>query len=101
MRFLSQRSAEIGLVLLVAAAILLRLQPILVEPSAVWPLDIVFIASLSLLPSPQRLVELLLVLAATLSTMVVFHWSAPMPISFCFCWRWRRAAWPNAGRRRG
>jgi hypothetical protein len=35
-------------------------------------LDIVFIASLSLLPSPQRLVELLLVLAATLSTMVVF-----------------------------
>ena len=37
-----------------------------------WTLDIVFIASLSLLPPPQRLVELLLVLAATLSTMVVF-----------------------------
>jgi hypothetical protein len=35
-------------------------------------LDLVFIASLSLLPPPQRLVELLLVLAATLSTMVVF-----------------------------
>src|SRR6202047_4883487 len=35
-------------------------------------LDIVFIASLSLLPPPQRLVELLLVLTATLSTMVVF-----------------------------
>src|SRR5437763_7811294 len=29
-----------------------------------WALDIVFIASLSLLPPPQRLVELLLVLAA-------------------------------------
>jgi hypothetical protein len=37
-----------------------------------WALDMVFIASLSLLPPPQRLVELLLVLAATLSTMVVF-----------------------------
>jgi hypothetical protein len=37
-----------------------------------WVLDLVFIASLSLLPPPQRLVELLLVLAATLSTMVVF-----------------------------
>jgi hypothetical protein len=37
-----------------------------------WILDIVFIASLSLLPPPQRLVELLLLLAATLSTMVVF-----------------------------
>ena len=37
-----------------------------------WVLDFVFIASLSLLPPPQRLVELLLVLAATLSTMVVF-----------------------------
>lgn len=37
-----------------------------------WALDLVFIASLSLLPPPQCLVELLLVLAATLSTMVVF-----------------------------
>jgi hypothetical protein len=37
-----------------------------------WTLDIVFIASLGLLPPPQRLIELLLVLAATLSTMVVF-----------------------------
>ncbi len=37
-----------------------------------WALDLVFIASLSLLPPPQRVVELLLVLAATLSTMVVF-----------------------------
>ena len=37
-----------------------------------WVLDLVFIASLSLLPPRQRLVELLLVLAATLSTMVVF-----------------------------
>ncbi len=40
MRFLSQRSAEIGLGLLVALAIVLRLQPILVEPSAVWPDEI-------------------------------------------------------------
>jgi hypothetical protein len=37
-----------------------------------WVLGLVFIASLSLLPPPQRLVELLLVLTATLSTMVVF-----------------------------
>src|SRR5205823_1110432 len=37
-----------------------------------WVLDLVFIASLSLLPPPERLLELLLVLAATLSTMVVF-----------------------------
>ena len=39
-RFLSRRSAEIGLTALVALAILLRLQPILVEPSAVWPDEI-------------------------------------------------------------
>jgi hypothetical protein len=37
-----------------------------------WVLDLVFIASLSLLPPPRRLAELLLVLAAALSTMVVF-----------------------------
>jgi hypothetical protein len=37
-----------------------------------WTLDLVFIASLGLLPPPQRLFELLLVLAATFSTMVVF-----------------------------
>jgi hypothetical protein len=37
-----------------------------------WALDIVFIASLSLLPPPQRVVEMLLVSAATLSTMVIF-----------------------------
>jgi hypothetical protein len=37
-----------------------------------WVLDLAFIAALTLLPPPQRLVELLLVLAATLSTMVVF-----------------------------
>ena len=40
MQSLSQRSAEIGLAILVASAILLRLQPILVEPSAVWPDEI-------------------------------------------------------------
>jgi phosphatidylinositol glycan class B len=40
MRFLSRRSAEMGLGVLLALAILLRLQPILVEPSAVWPDEI-------------------------------------------------------------
>jgi hypothetical protein len=40
MWFLSRRSAEIGLTVLVALAILLRLQPILVAPSAVWPDEI-------------------------------------------------------------
>ena len=40
MQSLSQRSAEIALAVLVALAILLRLQPILVEPSAVWPDEI-------------------------------------------------------------
>jgi phosphatidylinositol glycan class B len=40
MRFRSRRSAEMGLGVLVALAILLRLQPILVEPSAVWPDEI-------------------------------------------------------------
>jgi hypothetical protein len=40
MRFRSWRSAEIGLAVLVALAILLRLQPILIEPSAVWPDEI-------------------------------------------------------------
>jgi GPI mannosyltransferase 3 len=39
-RFLSRRSAEIALAVLVALAILLRLQPILLEPSAVWPDEI-------------------------------------------------------------
>jgi hypothetical protein len=37
-----------------------------------WVLDLLFIASLSLLPPPRREVELLLMLAASLSTMVVF-----------------------------
>ena len=39
-RFFSARSAEIGLAVLVGLGILLRLQPILVEPSAVWPDEI-------------------------------------------------------------
>lgn len=38
--FLTQRRGEIGLAALVAVAILLRLQPVLVEPSAVWPDEI-------------------------------------------------------------
>jgi hypothetical protein len=37
-----------------------------------WALDLLFIASLCLLPPPQRFGELMLVLAATVSTMVVF-----------------------------
>jgi hypothetical protein len=37
-----------------------------------WCLDLLFIASLTLLPPPRRPVELGFVLAATLSTMVVF-----------------------------
>lgn len=43
------------------------------DTSAVgWFLDLLFIGSLALLPPPRRPVELALVLAATLSTMVVF-----------------------------
>ena len=37
-----------------------------------WILDLVFLMSLSFLPSPRCLRELILVLAATLSTMVIF-----------------------------
>jgi phosphatidylinositol glycan class B len=40
LRFVPRRSAEIGLAVLVALAILLRLQPVLIEPSAVWPDEI-------------------------------------------------------------
>jgi len=41
-------------------------------PAVGWLLDLVFILSLSLLPSPRGFLELILVLAAALSTMVVF-----------------------------
>jgi hypothetical protein len=37
-----------------------------------WGLDLLFLLSLSLVPPPRRRIELFLVLAATLSTMVVF-----------------------------
>jgi hypothetical protein len=37
-----------------------------------WCLDLLFIGSLALLPPPRRPIELVLVLATTLSTMVVF-----------------------------
>src|SRR5271169_4428540 len=37
-----------------------------------WILDLVFLMSLSFLPSPRCLLELILVLAGTLSTMVIF-----------------------------
>jgi hypothetical protein len=36
LQFVPLRSAEIGLAVLVALAILLRLQPVLIEPSAIW-----------------------------------------------------------------
>jgi hypothetical protein len=41
-------------------------------PMVGWLLDLVFLLSLSLLPASRRLSELILILAATLSTMVVF-----------------------------
>jgi hypothetical protein len=41
-------------------------------PAVGWSLDLLFIGSLTLLPPPRRPVELMLVLAATLSTMVAF-----------------------------
>ena len=37
-----------------------------------WSLDLMFVLSLTLVPPPRRLSELALVVAATLSTMVVF-----------------------------
>jgi hypothetical protein len=41
-------------------------------PAVGWGLDLLFIGSLALLPPPRHPLELMLVLAATLSTMVVF-----------------------------
>lgn len=41
-------------------------------PTVGWLLDLSFLLSLSLLPSPRRIAELIVVLVATLSTMVVF-----------------------------
>jgi hypothetical protein len=41
-------------------------------PAVGWSLDLLFIASLALLPPPRRPLEMMLVLTATLSTMVVF-----------------------------
>jgi hypothetical protein len=41
-------------------------------PVVGWLLGLVFLLSLSLLPAPRRLSELILILPATLSTMVVF-----------------------------
>ena len=41
-------------------------------PAVGWFLDLVFLMSLSLLPPPRYFRELILVLAATLSTMVIF-----------------------------
>jgi hypothetical protein len=41
-------------------------------PVVGWGLDLLFLVSLIFVPPPRRLIELILVLAATLSTMVVF-----------------------------
>jgi hypothetical protein len=41
-------------------------------PIVGWLLDLIFLLSLSLLPAPRRFSELILIVAATLSTMVVF-----------------------------
>jgi hypothetical protein len=41
-------------------------------PMVGWVLDLVFLLSLSLLPAPRRFSELILILTATLSTMIVF-----------------------------
>jgi hypothetical protein len=56
-----------------------------------WCLDLLFIGSLAPLPPPQRPAELVPVLAATLSTMVVFALERAIPISCSSCWRWQRA----------
>jgi hypothetical protein len=48
-----------------------------------WMLDLIFLMSLSFLPSPRCLLELILVLAATLSTMVIFALERANPES---CW---------------
>ena len=52
-----------------------------------WVLDLVFIASLSLLPPPQRLVELLWCWPRPFRRWWSSRWSAPMPTSFCSFWR--------------
>jgi hypothetical protein len=53
-------------------------------PAVGWSLDLVFILSLSLLPPPKRGLELMLVIAATLSTMVVFALERANPDIFLF-----------------
>jgi hypothetical protein len=66
---LLRRPFDYSPIWLVAAPIPLSLRDI---TAVGLVLDLLFIASLSLLPPPQRPVELLLMLAATLSTMVAF-----------------------------
>ena len=66
-----------------------------------WVLDFMFIASLSLLPPPQRFVELRWCWPRPFRRWWFSRWSAPMPTSSCFCWRWAPVALPNADRRRG
>lgn len=54
------------------------------RPLVGWSLGILFIASLSLLPAPKHWGELVLVLAATLSTMVAFALERANPDLFLF-----------------
>jgi hypothetical protein len=54
------------------------------RPVVGWSLGILFIISLNLLPAPKRWIELVLVLAATWSTMVAFALERANPDLFIF-----------------
>jgi len=54
------------------------------RPVVGWSLGILFITSLNLLPAPKRWIELILVLAATWSTMVAFALERANPDLFIF-----------------
>jgi hypothetical protein len=54
------------------------------RPVVGWELDLLFIISLTLLPAPKGRLELILVLAATMSTMVVFALERANPDVFLF-----------------
>jgi hypothetical protein len=54
------------------------------RPVVGWSLGILFITSLNLLPAPKRWIELVLVLAATWSTMVAFALERANPDLFIF-----------------
>jgi hypothetical protein len=54
------------------------------RPFVGWALDVLFILSLTLLPTPKGRLELVLVLAATMSTMIVFALERANPDVFLF-----------------